>query len=397
MEYISALEASKKWGVSLRQVQRLLADNRIPRAQKYGRSWTIPHDAGKPIDLRREKKLQGQPLSADLSHVIAATTIPMPSHNPDAILGTMDGDRLRVAYEAELAYLRGDFQRVIQYYYKTEGDDAVRLRVCPLAIPAAISMGDYRVYTEIENYLKGIMEANKGSEMAAMAEISLVSAAVSVFASNMVPDWLKEGDLRALPSQIRPNALYLRAKYLHCTGQIDVMLAVAQTVLTLSAPERGITTTDIYLRVTIAIAYYALEREDEAKRWLLEAMRLALPHGFITPFAELITAFGGLLEQCLEQEFPNYYGAVIEQWERTWRNWITFHNQFTKDNITLILSLREYHIAVLAARRIPYAKIAKQYCISVGRLKNIMLEIYEKLFISGRDELAKYVLAPPKT
>ena len=129
MEYISALEASKKWGVSLRQVQRLLADNRIPRAQKYGRSWTIPHDAGKPIDLRREKKLQGQPLSADLSHVIAATTIPMPSHNPDAILGTMDGDRLRVAYEAELAYLRGDFQRVIQYYYKTEGDDAVRLRV----------------------------------------------------------------------------------------------------------------------------------------------------------------------------------------------------------------------------------------------------------------------------
>ena len=38
-----------------------------------------------------------------------------------------------------------------------------------------------------------------------------------------------------------------------------------------------------------------------------------------------------------------------------------------------------------------YKEIAKRFNISVGRLKNIMLEIYEKLYIS-RDELAQYVL-----
>jgi DNA-binding CsgD family transcriptional regulator len=42
--------------------------------------------------------------------------------------------------------------------------------------------------------------------------------------------------------------------------------------------------------------------------------------------------------------------------------------------------------------RVPYKEIAKRFNISVGRLKNIMLEIYEKLYISGRDELAQYVL-----
>ncbi|MEL7603776.1 MAG: hypothetical protein AAGU77_11545, partial [Bacillota bacterium] len=94
----------------------------------------------------------------------------------------------------------------------------------------------------------------------------------------------------------------------------------------------------------------------------------------------------------LEQEFPGCRDAVLAQWKRTWKNWIAFHNRFTKDHITLILSLRQYHIAVLVAQRVPYAKIAKQQNISVGRLKNIMLEIYETLFISGRDELAKYVL-----
>ncbi|MEL7604106.1 MAG: helix-turn-helix transcriptional regulator, partial [Bacillota bacterium] len=144
--------------------------------------------------------------------------------------------------------------------------------------------------------------------------------------------------------------------------------------------------------MTCAIACHQLEREDAARHFLLSAMRICLPHGFITPFAETVTLLGGLVEQCLEQEFPNCYDAVIRQWKHVVKNWVVFHNAFTKENITLILSLREYHIAILVARRVPYAKIAKQYNISVGRLKNIMLEIYGKLYISGRDELAKYIM-----
>jgi DNA-binding CsgD family transcriptional regulator len=57
-----------------------------------------------------------------------------------------------------------------------------------------------------------------------------------------------------------------------------------------------------------------------------------------------------------------------------------------------MLTLREYQIALQAARRIPYAIIAEQHHISVGRLKNIMLGVYGKLLISGRDELYKYIL-----
>jgi DNA-binding CsgD family transcriptional regulator len=391
MEYISAMEASEKWGVSLRQVQRLLADDRIPSARKYGRSWMIPEDAEKPVDPRREKKLPGQSLSSDLSCVIASTAMPMPDHNPDAILDTVREERLRLQYESELAYLRGDFARTMRCFQKTEGDDAARLRACPAAIAAAISLGDYQAYAEIDTYLKSCVKANKGSDTAVFAELALATAAVSVIAPNMAPGWLKEGNFGALAPQARPDALYKRAKYFQCTGQYETSLAVAQTALTLSEPEQGIAFPGIYLRVTCAVACCYLGRMDEAERWLLEAMRISLPHGFITPFAEAVTALGGLVERCLEQEFPDCHSAVIGQWERTWKNWTTFHNQFTKDNITLMLSLREYHLALLVAQRVPYAKIAKQHCISVGRLKNIMLEIYEKLFISSRDELAKYV------
>jgi len=150
MEYISAIEASKKWGVSLRQVQRLLADGRIPRAKKYGRSWMIPDDAEKPVDPRRRKKLPQEALSSDLSYVIASTTVPMPRNNPDALLDILSEERLRLQYEGELAYLRGDFARTMNCFQKTEDDDAARLRACPVAIAAAISMGDYSAYSEID-------------------------------------------------------------------------------------------------------------------------------------------------------------------------------------------------------------------------------------------------------
>lgn len=391
MVYISVVEAAAKWGISLRRVQQLLAGRRIPGAKKYGRSWMLPADAVKPADPRREKSQPKSALADELAGVIAATTIPMPSEEPDAVLKIVREERLRHQYEAELAYLRGDFERTICCFSRTEGDAASRLRICPVAVAAAISAGDYRIFSEIDAYLKRCVQAHKGSGIAAMAELALATAAVSVIAPNMVPEWLKKGDFSALASQVRPNALYLRAKYLNCTGKYEVMLAVAQTALVLFAPEGGITVTGIYLRVTCAVACHGLGRKEKARRWLLEAMEIALPHSFVTPFAETVTALGGLVEQCLQEEFPAYYRTVMDQWERTWKNWITFHNRFTRDNITLILTLREYHIARLVAQRVPYAKIAQEHCISVGRLKNIMQEVYGKLCISGRDMLPKYV------
>ena len=392
MDYRSVRETAENWGISVRRVQKLCEQGRVPGAQRFGQYWMIPADAEKPADPRREKNTPENTLSADLSFVIAATTVPMPNHDPDAILDIVEEECLRLQYEAELAYLRGDFERVMHCYERTAGDGAARLRASPVAIAAAISLGNYRAYIEIETYLKACIEANPDSDIAAIAELALATAAVSVYAPNMVPEWLKTGDFSALPVRARPDAHYLRAKYFHCVNRLDAMLATAQTALTLCTAEGGITVPELYLRVTCAVACHALGDEGGARRFLMEAMRLALPHGFITPFAEIITAIGGLMEQCLKREFPGSYDAVIGQWQRTWKNWIAFHNQFTKDNITLMLTLREYHIALLVAHRTPYTKIAKQQNISVGRLKNIMRDVYDKLCISGRSELAKLIL-----
>lgn len=55
LEYISAPEAAKKWGISERRVQKLCEGNRIPGVSKFGSVWLIPKKAEKPADARRKE------------------------------------------------------------------------------------------------------------------------------------------------------------------------------------------------------------------------------------------------------------------------------------------------------------------------------------------------------
>lgn len=63
MEYISVSDASAKWNISHRRVQKLCSDNRIFGAKKIGKSWVIPSNIPKPVDGRtiRYKEMNKMP------------------------------------------------------------------------------------------------------------------------------------------------------------------------------------------------------------------------------------------------------------------------------------------------------------------------------------------------
>ena len=62
LEFISAPEAAKKWGISQRRVQKLCEQNRIPGVANFSCMWLIPKDAEKPADgwLRNKKSRKSQ-------------------------------------------------------------------------------------------------------------------------------------------------------------------------------------------------------------------------------------------------------------------------------------------------------------------------------------------------
>lgn len=55
MDYMTANQASKKWGISQRRVQILCAEGRIPGVFKLGEAWAIPADLKKPEDKGRKE------------------------------------------------------------------------------------------------------------------------------------------------------------------------------------------------------------------------------------------------------------------------------------------------------------------------------------------------------
>lgn len=52
MEYMTATEAAKKWGISTRRVHTLCAEGRIEGITRLGIAWAIPQNAEKPKDAR---------------------------------------------------------------------------------------------------------------------------------------------------------------------------------------------------------------------------------------------------------------------------------------------------------------------------------------------------------
>ncbi len=316
--------------------------------------------------------------------------IQLTGRKAETAVAEMNTAALQTQCLCEIAYLRGDFDRTKHLAAKALDSEDTGICASLFSMLSAISTNDFGLYSRIETALKQ-QSVDSGEPLdIVLAEIVMATVAVGMFAPEMVPAWLKAGDYSRLPAESTPFALYLRVKYLQNLADYSQMFAVAQTMHALGKGKG--TMMEIYLLLMCAAACVGLGDKLRAREYLLEALALGMPHGFLTPFAENIANLSGLVEECVRQHYPWAYAGLIDQWEKTWKNWAIFHNRFARDHVTVLLTLREYRIAALAANRVPYAQIAREECLSIGRVRNIIQEIYGKLFVRNRDELAALVL-----
>lgn len=390
MEVLSTKEASEKWGIHIRMVQRYCIEGRILGAKKYGNNWMIPISAAKPMDSRSQSR-KGPQTGVYPSCRVMTGIILLPEVRRQSFLPSGADKIQRRQLDCELDYVRGDFEKVKNFFATEDADSPSKFYASSLALAAAISTGDYGFYDQVDAFLQNQIHNQQNADMAKIAELFLATAPVSMFAPEMVPTWLKNGDFSAISIEQKPFACYLYVKYLQNTQQHAAMLAAAKTALVLCSSERGIALMDIYLRLLCACANVALGQRDHARSYIVEALDLGMPYGFITPFAENATGLSGLLEPLLEQQYPDFYQSVKNQWQDTFQNWVSFHNCFAKKHVATILTLKEYHIAQLLAYGSSYAEAAQQMQMSLGALNNTVSVIYGKLFIQKKSDLRSFL------
>lgn len=378
-------EAAKKWNVSTRYVQKLLASGRIEGAEKISRSWMIPADAEKPDgagtgEVRAQKGHLESPMLINSIRFIPGSL--------EEKINSMQDSRKRHQVSNELAYLRGDFEAGLQEYRMTSPTNPMRVYILNLACLCAISTGDYTLFRQIDGELR---EKAQHRDLAPsdkkIIDLSVLIARASMYANDSD---VSMDDVLSLPASARSFGFYLYVKTLHQEGKYDRLIGVAQTVLA-QVPEGSCSIMEIYLSLLCGGAFLVIGDMEGASLYLRKSLEMGLSDGLTTPYAELYTIYPGMFKPVLQADYPQWFPRILKQCQQTLANWIEIHNEYAKDHVTSILTVEEYNIAVFAASGKTNAQIAENFNMSISSVKKKLEGIYAKLLISSRQELSEFV------
>ena len=405
-EYITVKKAAEQWCLSVRQVQRFLADGRIPGVEMLGHSYLIPIAAQRPPDRRGKnnyiKNCQQRKTPVILPYNFLCSSIYLPYERdkaglvvlPDCLV-TKQKDintQLKLQMQAEFAAFSGHTLEARDLLQKTNEKIETKLCQGTLSMYLAVTLGDYKTYRQLSKEFVNLKECCGKADFRKLVELSLATIDMGMLAPQLAPEWLRKGDVQDLVAGEKTFALYQQAKYLQSIGAYEQMFILCRTILSLTGQKGCFTITEIYMKILCALACTRQGSLWNGEEWLLSALEPAINYGFIMPFAENLYSLGMFMQHILEQYYPEQVETITKLGEKIWKNWVGFHNYYTEEKVTLLLTRRELEIAILAVEHISYREIAKRRYVSTGRVKNILQNIYNKLGISSRDELRQYVV-----
>lgn len=408
MDYIGIREAAEAWGLSPRFVQALCARGRIAGATRLGRAWMIPRNAKKPSDGRTKAAREAH--GADL---------PLPRKTPFLYMtdlyhtpGTADevGESLsyhheaRVLFEAEVAYSRGEIDKVydIASYLlgKHSGFYAIQSAGMLLA-QCAIWKGDLSMWRRAKVHIAEAPAACDDDRDVIQLSISAVD--IMLYDVESFPAWFQMGCFEPIHKDAYPAAKVYYAKYLYAiayavaTGTLKlpgaeglyVMSAVPYTLepLICWASERGTVMSEICLRLTCAAVYHNGGKDEQAIRHIDRALALALPDRLYGTLDEYCRSLDRLMEQRLSAVSEAAWQRVKALYRIYNEGWSKLSGAVRGRTVLTTLSDKEREVAKLAAFGMTNPEIAKKLYMSLPSVKQAIRIVMEKSGMT-RDQFA---------
>ena len=225
MEYITVSQAAEKWGISTRRIQILCGSDRIKGAARFGSSWMIPANSERPIDARSKAKKQSGWQNIDM---------PMPRKTPflhmtdlysapgsaDALGESLaDNREAQVLFRAEIAYSRGDIDKVYEsanYLLKKHSGFYAVIGAGMLLALCAIWKGDIDMWRKAKVH---IAEAPaKDDYDRDIISFSITAVDSVLYDVQNFPEWFKIGCFEPLHRDSMPAAKVFYAKFLYAVG-----------------------------------------------------------------------------------------------------------------------------------------------------------------------------------
>ncbi len=404
MRYITIKEAAQKWGISERTVQTLCSAGRVPGADKFGGAWAIPEDAEKPGDPRRARAAQAVAVEALAVSPEAPKPerIAMPLLNTpfrlgavmDVINAIQDPESRNIAL-AEYYYFSGQSEKASELAepYLIHEDISLRLSACWIYAYANLALDRIPMARSAIGVVHQTLEAMDESTSPRDKALAVcVSTGASVLLHLPLPKILSplKQYIHMMPAGLRLFVLYVEAHHSYLNKQYGAAIGIAETALALEGELYPIPT--IYLHLVATMGYINLKRSEQAREHLLEAWAIAEPDDLIEAFGEHHGLLGGMLEAVLKKEAPEDFKRMIAITYKFSAGWRKIHNPDTGNNVADNLTTTEFAAAMLAARDWTNQEIAAHMGISEYTVRHHISTALQKLNVSQRKDLQKYLL-----
>ncbi len=410
-EYVKLSQKAEEWGISVRRLQALCANEKIKGAVRLGRDWMIPQNARKPIDGRTKEGRNGE--NIDFSGLPFPRQTPFlqmtdlynaPGKAEECINELKLNHLAQVLFEAEIAYLRGEINKVYEsatYLLERKSDFYSTLSAGMLFALCAIWHGDLSMWRRAKIHMTEAPIADDKDRDIIVFAITAVDS--MLYDVSSFPEWFKTGCFELLPRDSLPAAMVFYAKYIYAgayavaTKEIDLdglhgltlmglLPATIEPMISVVAAER-IIVAEIYLRLTCATVYHSSGNDGQAIRHIDRAIALALPDKLYGLLAEYWRVLNTLLEQRLKMVDEEAAKAVYGLYLTYNEGWSKLSGGVRGKHLYTNLTQKERAVAKLAAFGMQNKEIAEKLHMSLSGVKQAVRIVSEKTGV-GRDEFA---------
>jgi len=412
---LSARETAEKWGVSLRYVQTLCKNGRVPGAEHKGKYWLIPADADRPADGRSKTGKEAEvaavhrrPLLRKSPFLIMTDLYHTPGGADQAAQNLTKHPEAQALLRAETAYSRGQIDQVYSYarYFldSHSGMYAVIAGSMLLSL-AAVWKGDIHLWNEAHRH---IYEAPIKHEL----DQDIISLSIAAMDSEIrntkdFPDWFARGCFDNLPRDSHPAARVYYIKHLMILAQdvamghvklndwkgtsvLKMLPYIMEPMISQMVVDK-VVMAEIYLRLLCAIAYRQSGDDVRANEHLVKAIRLCLADGFYAPLVEYRRQLGLFLDDRLALIDPEALKTVKAMHKQYHAGWTKLHNAVLERSVHVHLTAREREVARLAAFGMSNQAIGSQLSLSVHTVNSLLNSAKNKIGVESRAELREYI------
>ena len=323
--------------------------------------------------------------------LIGPITYYLPIRNERPCWTGLRGELRQIA-EAELQIVRGEFSGMDRFYRTIRKDGRNFLTAAGIALFGAIGTDDPLLFDAVLKDIAAYPLRYGTPEAKLAVEIVMVWVKSFLRAQLRCPDWLVNLDLAAVPGEWRRQVAYLAVQCLYRRNECVAAAVLADALLNLESGKTvKSSAADIYLKMAKAKICRDEGRMDEAERWCRAVVESAKPLGIVLPFLGVMLGPKSALERALSEGAPELLAKIKRLTGGYFRNLAKYHNRFTGDSVTEILSPREFFLAQSLKRGLRYKEIAERMGIAQGRVHNMVGMLYETLGIGCKEEIGDLV------